>query len=372
MSTKLISFYQHNPPDLKRREYLRGLGLKYSDAEVGEAQVGRMLALPPATGSSFVKTDSQAAMKQWLNKGGVSAGCGTDLSFELGTTVPKNSGSLVAPLLWLPGVLRSQGPWATVMKETQEGTAYGLSEGVDLIKPDDDVPLSKAGPSLESQLLEKDRLIGEMERALVKQKNACDMVLRSTNEFKRAFTRTIDDARRQEKTRHDKELELKLQPLRESYKDLKEDYSTLRKAHKVRVKKAYAQDNFMSQYSKALSSVKQQARDIANKEQSQLRNKVGALERRMQRDTKFKLALKKRTETAENAAEQRFSAAETKIPKLESQLLHATIELDQAKRYVVRIFRVKIRVVTCLLRACWFERQNGQDNACFFETVVSI
>ena len=332
MSTTLIKFYQNNPPDLKQREYLRGLGLKYSDAEVGEAQVGRMLALPPPGASSIVRTDSQAEMRQWLNKSGVSGS--TDLSHDVGAlTVPRNSGSLVAPLLWLPGVLRSQGPWATVMKETLEGTAFGLSQGVDLIKPDDDISLSKSsGPSLEQQLLEKDRLIGEMERALAKQKHACEQVMRGTKEMKRSFVRTIDDARRQEKSRHEKEIELKLQPLKEKLSDLKEDYSTLRKAHKVRVQKAYAQDNFISQYSKALSSVKQQARDIANKEQSQLRNTVGALERRMQRDTKFKLALKKRTETAEDTAERKFREAENKIPKLEEQLLHCQVELEDAKR----------------------------------------
>lgn len=386
MSTKLISFYQNNPPDLKQREYLRGLGLKYSDAEVGEAQVGRMLALPPAGPSAIVKTDSQNAMRQWLSKSATSAS-GNDLSHEVGgtrSTVPEDAvsppaphaprvcatavrsvccpcacrravlplgcprglmlesvhvhnlvgqGSLVAPLLWLPGVLRSQGPWATVMKETQEGTAYGLSQGVDLIKPDDEIPLSKSsGTSAEQQLLEKDRLIGEMERALAKQKHACEQVQRGTRALERSFLRQIDEARRQERTRHEKEIELKLQPLREQLSDVKEDYSTLRKAHKVRVQKAYAQDNFISQYSKALSSVKEQAREIANKEQSQLRNKVGALERRMQRDTAFKLALKKRTETAEETAERKFRDAENKIPKLESQLLHSQVELEQAKR----------------------------------------
>ena len=332
MSTKLISFYQSNPPDLKQREYLRGLGLKYSDAEVGEAQVGRMLALPPAGPSKIVNTDSQAAMKQWLNKSAVSAGAG-DLSHDLlGASVPADAGSLVAPLLWLPGVLRSQGPWATVMKETLDGTAYGLSQGVELIRANDDIPLSKKGVSLESQLLEKDLLIGEMERALAKQKNACEMVTRSTKEIKRSFARTLEDSRRQEKSRHDKEVEIKLQPLKEQLRDLKEDYSTLRKAHKVRVQKAYAQDNFISQYSKALNSVKQQARDIANKEQSQLRNTVGALERRLQRDTAFKLALKERTETAEKTAELKYRDAETKIPKLETQLLHASIQMEQAKR----------------------------------------
>jgi len=334
MSTKLISFYQNNPPDLKQREYLRGLGLKYSDAEVGEAQVGRMLALPPAGPSKIVKTDSQAAMKQWLNKSGVSTGA-NDLSQDLGATVTTDAGSLVAPLLWLPGVLRSQGPWATVMKETLDGTAYGLSQGVDLIKADDDIPLSKKGPSLESQLLEKDLLIGEMERALAKQKNACETVMRSTKEMKRAFVQTLEDSRRQEKSRHEMEIEVKLQPLKEQLRDLKEDYSTLRKAHKVRVQKAYAQDNFNSQYSKALNSVKDQAREIANKEQSQLRNTVGALERRLQRDTAYKLVLKERTETAEKTAELKYRDAESKIPKLESQLLHASIEMEQAKRFVL-------------------------------------
>jgi hypothetical protein len=331
MSTKLISFYQNHPPDLQKREYLRDLGLKYSDAEVGEAQVGRMLSLPPAGASAIVTTNSQAEMRNWLNKGGVSTQ-GTDLSHDIGSSVPENSGSLVAPLLWVPGVLRSTGSWATVMKETQEGTAYGLLQGVDLIKADDEIPLSKKGPSLEQQLLDKDRLIGEMERAMVKQKHATEQVVRSAKTIQRSFSRSINDARRQEKLRHEKEIEMKLQPLRDQLRNVKEDFSTLRKAHKVRVQRAYAQDNFISQYAKALSSVKEQAREIANKEQAQLRNKVGALERRNLRDQQYKLALKARTETAENTAELKYRDAESKIPKLEEQLLHCTIEMEQAKR----------------------------------------
>ena len=108
MSTKLISFYQNNPPDLKQREYLRGLGLKYSDAEVGEAQVGRMLALPPAGPSSIVKTDSQNAMRQWLSKSASSTA--NDLSHEVGvlrTTVPKDA---VSPPPPPPRVLRCRPP----------------------------------------------------------------------------------------------------------------------------------------------------------------------------------------------------------------------------------------------------------------------
>ena len=331
MSMKLISFYQKNPPDLAHREYLRGLGIKYSDAEIGEAQVGRMMALPPASASAIVKTDTQGAMKRWLSNS-VSGAEDGDLSHDLGTSVPQDSGSLVAPLLWLPGVLRSQGPWATVMKETLEGTAYGLSSGVNLITQTEDIPLSQKGPSVGQQLMDKDRLISELERALAKQNNAGAALAHSAKEMRREFVNSLNKARRQEKARHEKDLQTKLEPLRQTLRDVKEDFGTLRKAYKTQLSRAYAQDNFVSQYSKALSSVKQMARDIANKEQAQLRNKVGALERSLAQETRIKRALRDRTDLAESIADLKFRKAESKIPELEKELLQSHVELEQSRR----------------------------------------
>ncbi len=47
---------------------------------------------------------------------------------------------------------------------------------------------------------------------------------------------------------------------------------------------------------------------------------VSTLERRLKRDAAYKSALKQRTEIAEQAAEKRWSEAESKIPVLESQI----------------------------------------------------
>ncbi len=67
--------------------------------------------------------------------------------------------SLVAPLLWVPGVLRSQGAWAHAMKETVHGPAMAITPGVDLI---DSVLVSdvvSAQSSFEEQLNAKDQVI---------------------------------------------------------------------------------------------------------------------------------------------------------------------------------------------------------------------
>ena len=50
--------------------------------------------------------------------------------------------------------------------------------------------------------------------------------------------------------------------------------------------------------------------------------------------------LKERTETAEKTAKLRYRGAERKIPRLESQLLHTSIEMEQAKRCVLIYSRV--------------------------------
>lgn len=86
---------------------------------------------------------------------------------------------------------------------------------------------------------------------------------------------------------------------------LKDDLQTMRKATSSRIRKQYAQDNFLSHYSNIMQTVRQKAKDIADVEQTSLRNRVSALERHIKRDAVYKAALKTRTEIAEQAADKR-------------------------------------------------------------------
>lgn len=227
-------------------------------------------------------------------------------------------------------MLRKQGTWATVMRETAEGVSFALTPGVDLIKEDDDsLPGYVPKVSAEDQLLENQRLIQELERTVSKQRILNEKLAMKSKLQAFQFNKRIQVARRKERARHDKEVQEKIVPLKEKITDLKDDLRTTVKANRVRVKRAYAQDNFNSQYNKALLTVKDLAQEISDKQQSSLRNDLSTLERRLARETQYKLALKQRTETAEAAAERRWNEAERKIPVLEQAILSSKIQLEQ-------------------------------------------
>lgn len=66
--------------------------------------------------------------------------------------------SLVAPLLWVPGVLRNQGAWTSAMKETLQGPALAVQPGVNLV----DSELRSTGSAQmthEKELLAKDQVV---------------------------------------------------------------------------------------------------------------------------------------------------------------------------------------------------------------------
>jgi hypothetical protein len=75
--------------------------------------------------------------------------------------------SLVTPLMWVPGVLRSQGAWATAMRDTIHGPVMAVQPGVSLIKSE--VLYQKnTGPSKDEQLAAKDQ-VGETTQFLLPQ-----------------------------------------------------------------------------------------------------------------------------------------------------------------------------------------------------------
>ena len=104
----------------------------------------------------MLKTEDQG-QSSWKTSG---AGGRSSLENEgtsLGSSTPGDQ-SLVAPLLWVPGVLRSQGAWAHAMKETMHGPALAITPGVDLI--DADLLASEASPhkSLDDKIAAKDQV----------------------------------------------------------------------------------------------------------------------------------------------------------------------------------------------------------------------
>eukprot|EP00961_Rhodomonas_salina_P143449 1930252-Rhodomonas_salina.6 len=118
MSSKLLSYYQNNPPDLEKRAYYKSLGLKTSDAEVGDPTSGRMLTIPPPPRGSIVQEGGDRT--EWLSKGSMQEEI-ANKSGTTGSAAYADTVSFVSPVLWVPGVLRKQGTWATVMRETAEG-----------------------------------------------------------------------------------------------------------------------------------------------------------------------------------------------------------------------------------------------------------
>ena len=97
---KLLVCWQVHPPDLQQRAYYQSLGLKTSDADVGEASTGKMLNTPPPPRSSIFTTDTSSPTRKGPSL--------TDAHQTPGFPASQSNVSLVAPLLWVPGVLRAQ------------------------------------------------------------------------------------------------------------------------------------------------------------------------------------------------------------------------------------------------------------------------
>mmetsp|Transcript_9119 Transcript_9119/g.22476 ORF Transcript_9119/g.22476 Transcript_9119/m.22476 type:complete len:388 (+) Transcript_9119:189-1352(+) len=331
MGSKLLSYYQVHPPDLKKRAYYQSLGLRTSDADVGDAvSTGKMLNTPPPPRSSIFTTDTRQKK-------------GPSMTHEddYGAAASQSTVSLVAPLLWVPGVLRAQGPWATVMKETLAGPTYAMP-GVDLMKEDSELPLGKKTENVAEQMLLKDRLISELERSLSKQKKLNDKALGETRKHADSVLEQMEDARKLDKKRTEAEVLGRVKPLQEQLASLKEDLSTTKKANRVRVKRAYAQDNFLSSYAKGMSHIKDMAKEMAAKSSRKLKQDLDVVERRLTRDAVYKKALKMRTETAEVAAERRYTEAENKIPVLQREVLMSSLAREQTERmFADRINRSK-------------------------------
>jgi len=161
------------------------------------------------------------------------------------------------------------------------------------------------------------QLIHELERSLAKQKLVVDKVVHKTKQHSRLFSKMMEEASREERSRNEEALVQTVGVMTEKLKSYKSNLRTTNLANSARLNKAYAQDNFLSQYSKILTTVQERAKAIADTEHTSLVNQVSALKRGLRRDIAYKRALKERTEISEDAAERRWLEAENKIPPLE-------------------------------------------------------
>jgi hypothetical protein len=218
------------------------------------------------------------------------------------------------------------------MKETQDGPTYAMP-GVDLIKEDPELPTgSSKKENLREQLQQKNQLISELERSISRQSMMNEKTLKETRKQTKSVLGQLAELRRSERERSDKEIQARVRPLQEEVASLREDLTTTNKAMKVRVKRAYAQDNFLSSYSKGMSHIGDMARELADKEGKKLRQEVALMQRRFERDSVYKKALRMRTETAEIASEKRYTEAEARIPVLQKEVLMATLKLGTTER----------------------------------------
>jgi hypothetical protein len=136
------------------------------------------------------------------------------------------------------------------------------------------------------------------------------------------FQRALENVRCEEREKLKKDADQALKSSNILVEKMGQELKTLNMAMRVRVRRAYAQDNFSSTYSKAMLTIKDQARVMAKKQLLKLEDQVGALSRRVTVDTEYKRFLQRRMEATELAAEKRWQMAEGKIPLLE-QKIHA-------------------------------------------------
>ncbi len=101
-----------------------------------------------------------------------------------------------------------------------------------------------------------------------------DKLLQKSRKHANLYSKMMEKARKEERDLNEDSRERSVSVLEKRVHELKSDLRTTRKAASSRVRRAYAQDNFLSQYARAMATVKQQAQEFANAENSALRNQV--------------------------------------------------------------------------------------------------
>ena len=329
MTSTLLHHYREHPPDIqnfrKEREETAGQVTANNSKE---------LLVPPPLSSNILKDAND--LKDFRRKVSL-------IEIE----VPrKGTRSLVSPLLWVPGVLRSKGPWATVMKETEEGESYILDSGLEwdhttVFRKDEEVTKKK----LLQEIRAKDRIITELDETLKASQRSLDAIEMRTRNRQHKLQQEINRARERVREQQLKETQRIMAPLKQQNELLKGRYTTLKQAHQARIKNGFAQDTFSSKYNSAMMKVKEIARDLSKQEVQSLRNRVSSLERKAKSDAEYILDLKQRLIAAAKVAELRYGEAESKIPRLENELLETRQKMSRmAKNYESKLMRQSKRL----------------------------
>ncbi len=117
-------------------------------------------------------------------------------------------------------------------------------------------------------------MVQELERALTKQKLLTEKLMYKSRKHAHMYKKMMDKAHKEERETNEETRARSVGVLEQRVESLREDLRTSRKAATGHVRRAYAQDNFVSQYAKVMASVKQQAQDLADAQNAALHNHV--------------------------------------------------------------------------------------------------
>ena len=303
----LLHYFTLHPPDLEKRNHIRStlISSDNQDSKTPTASDG-ILVVPKPKQSTIFATD-HLALK----------------SLE---DVP-SSKVLVSPLLWIPGVLRACGSWSIAMKDTDFGEAF-VTKSEDIhVSPQERDP----GPAVLGTILGANEIILTLEKTVCRQKALNEKLVRSSTEQLTKLRRDLEKVRDEEVAKCKETMKNNMEVSTEAITRLKQELKTVKMASNIRYRRAFAQDNFLSSYSKAMLTIRDQARELARKELSKLEDQVGALSRRVLVDAQYKRTLQRRTEAAESAAEKRWQSAERKIPLLEQKIHTANARAEKLR-----------------------------------------
>jgi hypothetical protein len=118
------------------------------------------------------------------------------------------------------------------------------------------------------------QLVQELDRALTKQKLLTDKLVQKSRKHAHMYKKMMEKAYKEEREINEETRARSVSVLEQRVESLREDLRTSRKAATGRIRRAYAQDNFLSQYAKAMANVKQQAQEMADSQNSALKNHV--------------------------------------------------------------------------------------------------
>ena len=234
MST-LLNYFSNHPPDLEKRKYQKSLGFtdRFDEAN-DKSQADRILVVPrpgPSRMFSYLDTPDGNLTEKTLTN------------------------NLVSPLLWIPGVLRTSGSWSVAMKDTIHGEAYITCDTSADQQREGSVVLDTVSSMVPSERGIQDAM-QELERAVRRQANVNQKLVHKFQEQYVAFRKMTKSLVDEDKRKREETVKEVLRLSSETIKKLNQELNTVKIASNVRARRAYAQDNFLSTYSKAMLTIK--------------------------------------------------------------------------------------------------------------------